>query len=68
MKNIKNKFNVGENDWIISLVFGFLIILRNFIWVNYKGYEMGTFYYAMNFVGAIAIIYGLFKVIIKKWK
>lgn len=66
MKSAKKRFNkFKEGRWILALIFGLLLILRNYVWVNYRGYKVGVYYYAMNFVGIIAIVYGLYFILNK---
>lgn len=59
---------IKENKGILILIFGLLIILRNYILVNYLGYKTGLFYFGMNFVGLLAIVYGMYILLKKRQK
>ncbi|MBS3091965.1 hypothetical protein J4466_00950 [Candidatus Pacearchaeota archaeon] len=63
VKNRLNKLKKSAN--ILILIFGLLIIIRNYIYVNYLGYEAGLFYLTMSILGLIAIGYGLYSIIKK---
>lgn len=66
MGRIKSIKKIMDNG-ISNLIFGLLIIALNYANTLYiKGYGKGLFYFAMYFVGIIAIIYGLYKLMIKK--